>query len=106
MRQNSLSFAHPACFLAGALFAASLAIPVRAQVFADVKSAQVDYSRADAAPRKTCDAIGKFKAKEIAEIHAAEVPAAADVPAHCRVTGVLSPEIAFEVSLPARWNGR
>src|SRR5947209_2309757 len=27
-------------------------------------------------------------------------------PAHCRVTGVLSPEIAFEVSLPAKWNGR
>src|SRR5260370_42284252 len=28
------------------------------------------------------------------------------VPAHCRVTGLLSPEIAFEVSLPAKWNGR
>ena len=27
-------------------------------------------------------------------------------PAHCRVTGLLSPEIAFEVSLPAKWNGR
>ena len=28
------------------------------------------------------------------------------MPAHCRVTGVLAPEIAFEVSLPAHWNGR
>jgi feruloyl esterase len=28
------------------------------------------------------------------------------VPAHCRISGTLAPEIAFEVSLPARWNGR
>ena len=34
------------------------------------------------------------------------VPAAADVPEHCRVSGVLAPEVAFEVNLPARWNGR
>ena len=30
----------------------------------------------------------------------------AAAPAHCKVSGVLSPEIAFEVSLPAKWNGR
>jgi Tannase and feruloyl esterase len=34
------------------------------------------------------------------------VAATPGVPAHCRVTGVLAPEIAFEVSLPDRWNGR
>jgi hypothetical protein len=34
------------------------------------------------------------------------VSATDKVPAFCRVTGMLDPEIAFEVSLPARWNGR
>ncbi len=80
--------------------------PARAQVFADLKSALVDYSKSDTSSRKGCEALSAFKAKEIVEIHAMAVAAAANVPAHCRVTGVLSPEIAFEVSLPAKWNGR
>ena len=89
-----------------AVFASLYVTPAPAQVFADVKSARIDYSKADIGPRKMCDAMTKFKAKEIAEIHAAEIPAAANVPAHCLVTGLLSPEIAFEVSLPDMWNGR
>jgi hypothetical protein len=77
-----------------------------AQAFADLKTALVDYSKADLEPRETCEALGKFKAKEIVEITAAQMPASASAPVHCRVTGLLSPEIAFEVSLPAKWNGR
>lgn len=82
------------------------AIPASAQVFAEVKSGLVDYSKADGSPRKSCEALAKFKAREIVEIHAMVVPAAAAAPAHCRVTGMLAPEIAFEVSLPDKWNGR
>jgi len=88
-----------------ALTAALLAAPARAQDFADLKSALVDYSQADLEPRKACDAIAKFKTKEMVQISAVSIEAG-DAPAHCRVTGVLSPEIAFEVSLPAKWNGR
>src|SRR5215469_15824432 len=90
--------------VATALMAVS--IPARAQVFADLKSALVDYSKADIEPHKSCESLGNFKSKEIAQIHAAEVPVAAVAPTHCRVTGLLTPEIAFEVSLPAKWNGR
>ena len=90
-------------FLASVLFAA---LSVQAQVFTEAKGGLVDYTRADLSPRKTCDAIAKFKAKEIAEVHATAVPTSAAAPEHCRVTGTLSPEIAFEVSLPAKWNGR
>jgi feruloyl esterase len=79
---------------------------VQAQAFADVKKAQIDYTKADHEPRVSCDEIGKYKSQDIAEIHAAEIPAEGTTPAHCRVTGVLKPEIAFEVSLPQRWNGR
>ena len=69
------------------LLSAIYVTPARAQAFADLKNGLVDYSKADVAPRKTCEAMGKFKAKDIAEIHATEIPAAAVVPAHCRVTG-------------------
>ncbi len=79
---------------------------VRAQAFADLKSALVDYSKSEIEPRKACEALGKFKTKEIVQIAASAIPAAAAAPAHCRVTGLLSPEIAFEVSLPSKWNGR
>ena len=52
------------------------------------------------------DAMGKFKAKDIVQISSTMTLATSNAPAHCRVTGVLAPEIAFEVSLPAKWNGR
>src|SRR5689334_4071445 len=85
---------------------AASAVPANAQVFADLKSALVDYSKADLVPGKACETLSKFKSKDIAQIAAAAIPADNAAPAYCRVTGVLSPEIAFEVSLPAKWNGR
>ena len=90
----------------GALLTVAPAAPARGQAFAELKNALVDYSKADLEPRKACDTLGRFQSKDIAQITATVVPAAAPTPAHCRVTGVLSPEIAFEVSLPAKWNGR
>src|SRR5580692_8907405 len=94
------------CALGVAALLAASVTTARAQAFADLKTALVDYSKADLEPRETCEALGKFKAKEIVQITAAEMPASASAPLHCRVTGLLSPEIAFEVSLPAKWNGR
>jgi feruloyl esterase len=89
-----------------AILMGGTALPSHAQAFADLKTALVDYSQAELAPHKTCEALGKFKSKEMAQIAATEVPATGDTPAQCRVTGLLSPEVAFEVSLPAKWNGR
>src|SRR3974377_1236581 len=34
------------------------------------------------------------------------IATALSAPAHCRGAGLVSPQIAFEVSLPAKWNGR
>ncbi|HEY7441963.1 MAG TPA: tannase/feruloyl esterase family alpha/beta hydrolase [Vicinamibacterales bacterium] len=78
----------------------------RAQAFANVKQAAVDYSKADIEPREACENLAKFKADELVQLTTREVAGADGAPAHCRVSGVLSPEIAFEVNLPARWNGR
>ena len=80
--------------------------PARSQAFADLKSAAVDYSKAEREPAKACAALGSFKSKDIAEIAAEEVPATAAAPGFCRVHGLLAPEVAFEVALPAKWNGR
>jgi feruloyl esterase len=77
-----------------------------AQAFADVANALVDYSKAEREPRKACDAMGRFTSEEIGSIKVEMVAAGAAAPAYCKVTGTLTPEIAFEVSLPAQWNGR
>jgi hypothetical protein len=94
-----------AAFVAFVLITA-VAAQVRAQAFADLKTSLVDYSKADMQPRKACDVMQEFKSNDIAQITASMMPAGDAAPAHCRVTGLLSPEIAFEVSLPQKWNGR
>jgi Tannase and feruloyl esterase len=93
---------HTTAALCAALTMAVGTVPANAQAFADLKSALVDYSKADIAPQKTCPDLAKFKSKDIVQI--AATPASA--PDQCRVTGMIAPEIAFEVSLPAKWNGR
>jgi Tannase and feruloyl esterase len=85
---------------------AAAAIPGRAQPFIERSNALVDYAKADIEPHKSCEALDKFKSKEIAQITATMIPDSAAAPAHCRVAGLLTPEIAFEVSLPSKWNGR
>jgi hypothetical protein len=92
--------------IGAAVLATAAVTPVRAQVFADVKKALVDYSKSDIEPKKDCEALNNFKSKEIVQITAAAIAATTALHAHCRVTGMLDPEIAFEVSLPAKWNGR
>ena len=90
------------------LLIAAVPMPLYSQAFTEVKTALVDYSKANIDPQKVCEEleVGKFNSKDIAEIRATVMPASAAAPAHCRVMGVLSPEIAFEVSLPSKWNGR
>jgi hypothetical protein len=79
---------------------------VNAQPFADLESALVDYSKSEFEPNKACDSLDDSASGDIVQITAMAMPADAATPAYCRVTGLLAPEIAFEVSLPAKWNGR
>jgi feruloyl esterase len=77
-----------------------------AQAFADLEQALVDYSQAEFEPSQACEMLVDFVSDEVVELTASVMAANVGVPAHCRVTGMLDPEIAFEVSLPAMWNGR
>jgi feruloyl esterase len=79
---------------------------VHAQTFSDAKSALVDYSKAEIGPARECEALSQFKAQDILRIAAVAMPATNATPAYCKVTGTIDPEIAFEVSLPTKWNGR
>src|SRR5262245_60561388 len=89
-----------------AAFVCSSAESAHAQPFANLKGGLVDYSKADLAPRIACAKLSTFKDKEVVSIQAQVVAADSGSPEHCRVNGVLSPEIGFEVNLPAQWNRR
>ncbi|HSW40326.1 MAG TPA: tannase/feruloyl esterase family alpha/beta hydrolase [Acidobacteriota bacterium] len=92
--------------LAAAIVICGVPEQARAGEFTDLARALVDYSKADIGPRMDCAALSGYKSGELVEIIAGTKPATATTPAHCRVAGVFDPEIAFEVSLPDRWNGR
>jgi Tannase and feruloyl esterase len=93
--------------LVGIAAALSLtAQPAAAQAFKDANSSLAGYTRTRAATRLSCEVLGQYAAPELASIQAVAIPASEGIAAHCRVTGVLRPQIAFEVSLPLRWNGR
>jgi hypothetical protein len=88
------------CAIAAVL---AFAPQAHAQPFANLKSSAVNYSIATAEPRTSCDALATaVKDKDIVSLKTREVAATDAAPAHCRVSGVLSPEIGFEVNLPAR----
>lgn len=107
MKQDRIIFLRPRGLAITILVIAFYAaVPSHAQVFSDLKTALVDYSKTDMEPAKTCEALGAFKSNEIVQIKAETVSAADAVPAFCRISGMLDPEIAFEVSLPEKWNGR
>ncbi|HEV2703721.1 MAG TPA: tannase/feruloyl esterase family alpha/beta hydrolase [Steroidobacteraceae bacterium] len=78
----------------------------RAQAFSASGTSLSHYTQARIAPHMSCEALARYSAREVVSIAAQAVAASGAVPAHCRVTGMLAPEIAFEVSLPAHWNGR
>ena len=88
------------------VFICGLATSVAAQALSNASSSVANYSVADAAPSMTCESLSSFKSDGLVSIAARVVPATADTPQHCRVTGTITPEVAFEVNLPDRWNHR
>jgi feruloyl esterase len=57
-------------------------------------------------PRAACAGLRALTGYEFSVDTAVVVPADAGTPEFCRVLGLVSPEIRFEVGLPAAWNGR
>ncbi len=75
--------------------------------FSDAAQSTIDYSTPSVMPKRACAALQTGAgARDVAITSAATVAAANGVPQHCRVRGVIAPEIGFEVDLPAMWNAR
>lgn len=61
---------------------------------------------AAASPKLDCSALVSLTGHDVSIETVTPVAAAGEVPAYCHVTGQMMPEIRFELSLPASWNGR
>ena len=57
-------------------------------------------------PRAACATLVALTGFEFSISTATVVPASNDAPEYCRVLGLIQPEVRFDVSLPAAWNGR
>ncbi len=77
-----------------------------AQPFANARNSQAQYLGGTVRPSGACEQLDVRGLADVLEITARTVAAEGNTPQHCRVSGVISPEVAFEVSLPAQWNGR
>jgi len=56
-------------------------------------------------PRVGCSSLSQT-GYDLSITTATTVSATADLPEHCRVVGLIQPEVRFEVNLPTSWNGR
>jgi hypothetical protein len=95
---------------AGALAAIALipgaALAQNTYSFIDAEKSAVHYGVATVRPVMNCESVSSLATADTTILSARVVPAADGVPEHCRVTGLIAPEIRFEVNLPAGWNRR
>src|SRR5688572_28922463 len=83
----------PVLALMATIAVGGTALPAAAQPFTSAKSSVAGYSNATSMPQKTCESLSTFKGEGITTIQARVVPATADTPQHCRVTGIITPEV-------------
>jgi feruloyl esterase len=57
-------------------------------------------------PKLACKDLRSLTSYEFSVISATLAPATAEAPEHCRVSGLIQPEIRFQVNLPTAWNHR
>src|SRR5258708_23908743 len=74
--------------------------------FTDAANSAVHYDVAPAKPAMSCVSVANRATAETTIISVRTVPEADGVPEHCRVTGLIQPEIRFELNLPIKWNRR
>jgi len=74
--------------------------------FTDAATSTVHYGVAPAKPAMSCVSAANLATAETTIISVRTVPEADGVPEHCRVPGLIQPEIRFELNLPIKWNRR
>ena len=74
--------------------------------FTMLDASAIAYSDANYAPTSRCSTSLIETNSDLSIISATLVAQEVEVPEHCLVYGVISPEIQFVVQLPVLWNGR
>src|SRR5262245_6062064 len=74
--------------------------------FTDAQASVTRYSIATGKPQMACVDVQALSSPTTTLIATETIAAADGVPEHCRISGVIAPEIRFEVNLPAAWNRR
>jgi Tannase and feruloyl esterase len=74
--------------------------------FIDADKSAIHYNIATLRPAMTCEGVTRLSWAATTILSVRTVPRADGVPEHCRVSGLIAPEIRFEVNLPAAWNRR
>jgi len=92
--------------LASAMLLVFASGAVQAQPFASADQSASNYTAAGLSPATECAALETVSLPDLVQMETRIVAADGTVPAHCRVSGMLDPEIAFEVNLPDNWNSR
>src|SRR5258708_9040602 len=72
--------------------------------FTDAANSAVHYDVAPAKPAMSCVSVANLATAETTIISVRTVPEADGVPEHCRVTGLIQPEIRFQLNLPTNCN--
>jgi hypothetical protein len=97
-----------AAALAGVAVVVLTAVHVTAQngsQFRDWKATTL-AAGGEAKPSVACGALVALTGYEFSVSTAARVAASREAPEFCRVTGLIAPEVRFELELPSAWNGR
>ena len=89
-----------------AALGAAAALAQNSYSFLDAERSAVRYSVAPAKPVMSCAAVAGLATAETTIVSVRLVRATDGAPEHCRVSGLIQPEIRFELNLPADWNRR
>lgn len=74
--------------------------------FSDAGQSTIDYSEGKINAAIRCKDLIAQSDFQFSVISADLIPNDGEVPAHCRVAGVIPNEVRFETNLPVAWNGR
>src|SRR5690606_1307714 len=97
--RRTMTSRHRSLTQAVALALLGLPVLAQAQAFSEAASSPTNYARGDIAPAMACSALAGLELHEVLRMTATEVPAAGEVPAHCRIDGTIAPEVTFQVNL-------
>lgn len=74
--------------------------------FTNFASSAVDYRSTPFHSAKDCSSLSSDPGSGVRVTSAQLMAASGNVPAHCRLNGVIPNEIGFQINLPVAWNGR